>query len=60
MEVKVKLNTIIIKDEEAGKTFKVRTLRTAEDVAGYIDESEKDQMVFELERIVSEALNQTD
>jgi hypothetical protein len=60
MEVKVRLNNIIIKDEETGKTFRVRTLRTAEDIAGYVDESEKDQMVFELERIVSEALHQTD
>ena len=57
MEVKIKIRTLAIKDERTGEQFTVRTLRTAEDIAGYIEESEKDEMVSKLGEAVSEALN---
>ena len=55
MEVKVKIRTLIIKDDQTGKSFTVRTLRSAEEVAGYVEESEKDEIVSRLEDAVCEA-----
>ncbi len=58
MEVKVKLRTLVIKDKETGEEFTVRTLRSAEDIAGYVEESEKDEIVDKLEEAVNEAYGQ--
>ena len=52
-EVKITLRVITIKD--AGEEFTVRTLRTAQDIAAYVERSEKAEMVNQLERAVSEA-----
>ena len=56
MEIKVKLHTITIMDNESGKSCKVNTLRSAEEIAGYIEESEKDEIVGRLEHEVCEVL----
>ncbi len=56
MEVKVKIQMITIKDENTGKKFIVKTLRTAEDIAAYVAESEKDEIVSELEERVGECI----
>ena len=55
--IKVKLRTLIIKDGKTGEEFKVKTLRTAQDIAEYIDESERDGIQIKLGRLVSEALD---
>ena len=57
MEIKLKIHTIEIKDEDSGKNFKVKTLRTAEEIAGYIEETEKEEMVSKLEGLVIEEIN---
>ena len=54
MEVKVKLRTITIKDENTGEEYTVKTVRSAQDIAEYVEESEKDEVVAKLEDIVSE------
>lgn len=57
MEIKMKIHIIEIKDEESRKCFKVRTLRTAEEIAEYIEETEKEEMVSKLEGLVIEEIN---
>lgn len=45
MAIKVKVNTILIKDtNNTGEVYIVRTVRTAREIAGYIQESEKDEI----------------
>lgn len=58
MEIKVTLQEIIIKDKKTGKEFMVHTLRTAEEIASYIEENEKEEIVARLETVVSEAYQQ--
>jgi hypothetical protein len=58
MEIKVTLYEIIVKDKKTGKEFTVKTLRTAEEIASYIEESEKEEIVARLETIVCEAYQQ--
>jgi len=55
MEVKVILHIITIKDDISGEVFSVKTLRTAKEIVGYIEESEKDEIGDRLENLVSEA-----
>jgi hypothetical protein len=55
MEIKIQLRTLIIKDAAGGKAFSVRTLRTAEEIAAYIEESEKDIIADHVEEAVSDA-----
>jgi hypothetical protein len=55
MEVKVKLQKITVKDEETGEVFTVKTLRTAKEIADYVAESEKEEIVDRLEEAVLEA-----
>jgi hypothetical protein len=55
MKVEIPMHDIVIKDKASGKEFTVRTLRTAEDIAGYVEESEKDQVAWRVERAVNEA-----
>ena len=57
MEIKIKLHTIVIGDEDGGKSYKVKSLRTAEEIAGYIEETEKDEMVSKLEQVVIDEIN---
>lgn len=52
MKIEVNANDIIIKDAKTGQVCKVRTLRTAEDIASYIEETEKDQIKWRVEEIV--------
>jgi hypothetical protein len=57
LEVKVKLRSITIKDENTGESFTVKTLHSAEEIAGYIQESEKDEAVTKLEQEVWTEIN---
>jgi hypothetical protein len=57
MEIKVKLQTIKITDTSSGESFSVKTIRSAKEIAGYIQESEKDEIVGKLEQEVSEVIN---
>ena len=54
MEIKIKLQTILIKDQETGETFTVRTLRTAQEIAEFIDESEKEVITSKIEETICE------
>jgi len=53
MEIKVTLQDIIIKDQETGEEFKVRTVRTAQEIASYIEESEQDEVIDKLQDVLS-------
>jgi hypothetical protein len=55
MEVKVKLQKITVIDEETGEVFTVKTLRTAKEIADYVAESEKDEIVDRLQEAILEA-----
>jgi hypothetical protein len=57
LEVKVKLRSITIKDENTGELFTVRTIRSAKEIAGYVEESEKDEVVSKLEQEVWKVIN---
>ena len=57
MEVKVKLQAITIKDENTGESFTVKTLRSAEEIASYVQESEKDEAISKLEEEVWKEIN---
>ena len=57
MEIKVRLQTVIIKDQDTGETYKVKTLRTASEIAGFIEESEKEIIASRIEEAVCEAYN---
>ena len=57
MEVKVELKAITIKDENTGEEFSVMTVRAAKDIAAYIEESEKDEVVRKLEEVVWNVYN---
>ena len=52
MEVKVTLQEIVITERQTNKQFIVRTIRTAKEIAEYIDESEKESLVARLEEVV--------
>lgn len=58
MDIKIKINTIIIKDEDSGKEYSVKSVRTAEDISAYVEESERSEAVHELERAVFDVINQ--
>ena len=55
MKIEITLKAITVKDENSGKEFTVRTLRSAKEIAEYIKETEKDEMVSKLETAVIEA-----
>ena len=55
MEVKVKLQQIIVKDKRTGEEFTLVTTRTAKDIAEYLQESEKEEMRWKVEEAVVEA-----
>jgi len=56
MQIKVNIQTITIKDEQTGEIFRVKTLRTAAEIARDVTESEKDILVDRVQEVVSEAL----
>ena len=60
IEVKVKLQSITIKGENSEEEFTVQTIRTAKEVAEYVQESEKDEIVHKLEDAVNTALDSDD
>jgi hypothetical protein len=45
MELKITVHTIVIKDKDTGEETTVKTVRTAEEISGYVDETEKDACV---------------
>jgi uncharacterized membrane protein YebE (DUF533 family) len=55
MEVKVTLQTITIKDESSGEEHTMKTLRSAKEIAGYVEESEKDEIMDKLTKAVCDA-----
>lgn len=55
MEVTVKLQSITIKDNETDKEYTVRTLRTAKELAEYVEESEKEVIMEKLQDEVASA-----
>lgn len=57
MNVKIDIHDIIIKDAKTGQERKVRTLRSAEDIANYIDETENERIWEYVNESVLEALN---
>ena len=44
MELKIKVHTITIKDEDSGEKYTVKTVRPAEEISGYIQETEKEAL----------------
>ena len=58
MEIKIKLQKILIRDQKTGETFTVGTLRTAKEIAGFIDESEKEGITSKIEETVLERATQ--
>lgn len=50
MEVKVEIQAKPVKDEISREEFPVKTVRTAKDIAEFLDESEKDAARSKLER----------
>jgi hypothetical protein len=55
MEIKITVRTIIVTDKSSGEEYTVKTVRSAKEIAAYIDESEKDEAVQALEDAVYEA-----
>jgi hypothetical protein len=45
MELKITVHTIIIKDKDTGEERAVKTVRTVEEIAGYVEDTEKDACV---------------
>ena len=49
MEIKIELQTVIIKDQNTGEAYKVNTLRTAKEIAEFVEESEKEIIASRIE-----------
>ncbi|MBZ0280282.1 MAG: hypothetical protein K8L97_06050 [Anaerolineae bacterium] len=58
MEIKIKLGVVIVKDEETGAAFQVKTLRSAEEIAHEVEENEKEIIRERVEAVVCEAYRQ--
>jgi hypothetical protein len=54
----INLHAITISDTATGQKFTVQTVRTAQEIAEYVDESEKDEVVDTVQGAVSEAFRQ--
>ncbi|MGB6679802.1 MAG: hypothetical protein WBF08_00580 [Candidatus Bathyarchaeia archaeon] len=59
MEVKVKLHTLYIKDEETEKEYPIITIRSAKEIVDYIEESEREEIQNKLAYLVSKALEKS-
>jgi len=57
MKVEIEIHSITIKDENTGEVKTINTLRNVDDIAGYIEESEKDEISYRVERQVIDAIN---
>jgi hypothetical protein len=55
MEVKVTLREIVIEDKATGIAYTVKTLRSAKDIAEYIEESEKEEIAAQIEEAIDKA-----
>jgi macrodomain Ter protein organizer (MatP/YcbG family) len=55
MEIKIVIRTIVVKDKSSGEEYTVKTVRSAKDIAAYIEESENDEAVDALQAAVTEA-----
>ena len=55
MEIKIQLQTLVIKDQETGKEYKVRTLRSAQEIAEFMEESEKEIIAEKMEAVINSA-----
>ena len=55
MEIKIQLQTLVIKDQETGKEYKVRTLRSAQEIAEFMEESEKEIIADKMEAAINSA-----
>lgn len=55
MEIKIRLQTVVIKDQNTGEMYKVKTLRSAKEIAEYVEESEKEIIASKIEETVCEA-----
>ena len=44
MEIKIKVNEIIIKDKNSGEEYLIRTVRSAKDISDGLDEEERDAL----------------
>ncbi len=55
MEIKIQLQTLVIKDQETGKEYKVRTLRSAKEIAEFMEESEKEIIADKMEAAINTA-----
>ena len=60
MEVRLPIHAITIKDEQSGEEISVKTLRTVKEIAGYIEETENDELTDRVGEVVSDALNSDD
>jgi hypothetical protein len=57
-EITIKLNEFILKDKASGKTMTVQTVRTLEELYGYIEESERGDAQWKVERALGELYGQ--
>jgi hypothetical protein len=55
MEITIVLHEVIIKDQASGQEFKIRTLRTAQEIVEELEQSEKEVSLGKLQEAVSEA-----
>lgn len=58
MEVKIKLRTVTIRDDDTRKEFTVTTVRTAEEIAAELEETEKEAVRSRVEDAVWEVYHQ--
>lgn len=56
MKIDLPIHSLVIKDKSSGETVTVKTMRSAKEIAGYIDETEKDILHDAVVDAVSEAL----
>ena len=54
-KISVELHKLTITSEHTGKSYSVETVRTAEELAGYVEESEKEAVQSKLQEAVCEA-----
>lgn len=60
MEFKIDVHNLSIKDEKTGEVLAVTTLRSAKEIAEYIEESEGKELPSRVEKIISEYYAQRD
>jgi hypothetical protein len=58
MKICVTLRRIIIRDTAGGEAYEVSTLRTAEEISAFLEETEREFVEDELAKAVGEAYRQ--